>query len=117
MRHTLVHLDDARVVAVHAFARLPHRDGAELRERPQQLGPRRRRVVAERGARKRRVAEERVRHRLVEDGCPEREVLRVELVDVDRRVDRSTQREMIAARADIAHRHREAASQLALHVD
>ena len=116
-RHALGQLDDGGVVAVHAFAHLEHADVPELRERTQQLSARRRGIVPQRRACERRIAEERVRHRLGQRGRSEGQILRIELVDVDRGVDRPAERQMIAARADVTDVDRHVGAQLALEID
>ena len=118
VREPFAHLDDAGVVAVDAFAHLEHADVPELRERTQQLPARGVRLSAKSRPCKCRVAEKRIRHGLVQhsgsEGC---QVLRIELIDVHGSVNRSAERQVIAARADVAHRHRHVASQLPLQVD
>ena len=52
------------------------------------------------------AAEERIGHLGAERGRAQREVLRIELVDVDRRVHRAAERQMVAARPDVADRER-----------
>ena len=83
--------------------------------RPQQLRARQRRLRATAG-RRAAIAEERVRQLLVERRRSERQVLRIELVDVDRGVVRAAERQVVAARADVADGDRLAARQLALEV-
>ena len=86
----------------------------ELRKRPQQLATRDRRrhaQVAE-GA----VAVERIRH-LLQQRRPEREVLRIELVDVDRRVLRAAEVQSLRPAAAVADDDDVAAGELALEID
>ena len=90
-------------------------DVHELRERRQQAGARERRRRRKRG-RNVRVAQEGVRQLGAQCRAAERQVLRIELVPVDRHLVRAAQREMIATGAHVGERKRHAGAQLALKV-
>ncbi len=93
-------LGDERVVAVHALGDLPILDVQELRKRPQRLRAAPRRLRRQRAGVG--VAEVGVRNLRAQLRRRQREELRIDLVDVDDGVDGAAEREVIAARADVA---------------
>src|SRR6266849_9581784 len=110
MREALGPFDDTGVVPTETLGYLPSVDGLELREQPKE-----RRARQGRRRRQRRrdigIPEERIRHLLIERRS-KRQIFRIELVDIYRRVDRAAERQVVAPRADIADVDRHPARQL-----
>ena len=107
-------LDDAGVVAVDAFGHLARLHVQELRIGPQQL--RRGSASLARQRAGSGVAEERVRHQLVEHRAPSARYFGSSWLMLTDRVVRAAERQMIAARADVADGDGHRAGQLALEV-
>ena len=114
VRHPLGQLNHAGVVPIDAFGGLQHQHVAELGERPQQLAARDVRLRRQRSGAG--DAEERIGNRRIQRRRPQRQVLRIELIDVDRAVHRAAERQVIAARADVAGGQRQIGAELALDV-